>query len=311
MESSSNALPQSAPHLLADETASERAGSAAASRVEVNRLANGLVQAKVATFCKKFCFNNRRIHRCTVDPKWGRGESTAPLCDAGNATYLWMLEQLAGEHRIVALEAKGISSLEAYWRKVMGSRPFWERFKDWRFGRRIRVPAYVKALDKDAHKVFWFMCDGDAAPNIAQRVGRPEAEIARLVGQINRELQRRNHAGVPVVPQTESLTRWTEHDESEQAELASEEIEPDEHLWRQHVMEAYGSLTWQEQFIVDAMVVDGLSAKAVLTALQVQNIQLGEDCDPNQMNVQSVYYFLRKTLAKVQKIALTVEEKSE
>lgn len=273
-----------------------------ASAENMVSLASAVAQSKLAAFCKTFCFDHRKTYRCTVDEHWGTRAADAPLCDWGNATYLWMIEDLAGPGRLDKLRAKGVASLEAYWRTVVKSLPFWERFKDWRFQRRIRVPAYIKAIDDDAHRIFWLLCDGDTVPNMAQRLGRAETEVTHIVASIHRELHKRGRAHLLETRVLVSLTRADEDDDAEDQDFVSNDLPLDEQIHQQRVNAAYRELSWQEQWIIDAMVVDGLSARDALTALVEQQVSLDGATTPDALNVQHVYYFLRKTLAKLRAV---------
>lgn len=272
------------------------------------KIASDLVRPRVAHFCKKVCFDNRRQYRCTVDPAWSRAPRDAALCDWGNATYLWMLEELCSEKRIERVRSGAVSSVEGYWHTLVNSLPFWERFKDWRFRRRIRVPAYIKALDADAHRIFWLLCDNDSVPNMAQRLSRSEVDVARVVREIKRALQARGRIDLLQPVETVSLSGWI-GDEGEESELPLPAVEmaPEDRELQGKVRDAYESLSWQEQFVIDAMVTDGLGARAVLQALIDQNISLDGVTLPQTLNVQHIYYFLRKTLARVAKLAALSE----
>lgn len=267
-------------------------------------LASEVVRPRVVHFCKKYCFDNRRQYRCTVDPSWSVAPRDSALCEWGNATYLWMLEELCSEKRLERVRTGAVSSVEGYWHTLVNSLPFWERFKDWRFQRRIRVPAYIKALDVDAHRIFWMLCDHDDVPNMAQRLGRNEQEVAQVARDIQRILHERGRTELLRRIEVISLTGLIDADGNEtELPLPTTDVVPEDRELHAKVRAAYEKLTWQEQFIVDAMVTDGLSARAVLQALVDQNISLDGVTLPHMLNVQHVYYFLRKVLSKVAKLA--------
>jgi len=272
-------------------------------------LAQAMVAPRLPTMCKRFCGHNRQRYYCTVDPRWTRADDGAPLCDWGNAAYVWTLDQLIGEARIERRRDEDLSTTERYFAKVLHSVWFMERFKDWRFQRRIRVPAYIKAIDIDAHKIFWGLCDHDTVPNIAQRLNRGETDIARIVRQIQFELLTRNKL---MALQSRQMIPLEHHAEGEDyetdTELVSPELSHDQQVLNDQVQRAYQQLTWQEQFVVDAMVVDGLGAKDVLASLLEQGIALDGSSPPETQSIQTIYYFLRKTLAKLRVLAKLNDE---
>lgn len=274
-------------------------------------LAQTMVAPRLPTLCKRFCGNNRQRYHCTVDPHWTRAGAGAHLCDWGNATYVWTLDQLIGEARVERWRDQDPSSIGRYFGKVLYSVWFMERFKDWRFQRRIRVPPYIKAIDVDAHKIFWGLCDHDTVPNMAQRLNRAETDVARIVRQIQCELSARNKLMTLQSRQTVPLDHHSEdEDYGTDAVLVSPELSHEQQVLNDQVQQAYQQLTWQEQFVVDAMVVDGLGAKEVLASLLEQGVALDGSSSPATQSIQTVYYFLRKTLTKLRNLAQLNDEVS-
>lgn len=303
MDSAADSLPS------AESSAAPRNDTAACrppplTRAELLRLASETVQGRVAAFCKRYCFDNRARYQCTVDKHWGLSRPDSSLCEWGNATYLWMMEDLASERKLELLRDKGIVQVDQYWRKVVTSQLFWERFKDWRFRRRVRVPAYVKAIDPDAHRVFWALCDGDSPANIAQRLGRSEPEIANIAMHIRQELARRGRSELLSPARLVPLHSIdVENEDTCDIDLPAENISHENTDLCSRLAQAYSALTWQEQFLIDSMIVDELRAADVLRALQQQNLSLDEILPAHALNVQHVYYHLRKTIAKLRRLA--------
>lgn len=279
------------------------------SRADLLSLASQIVQARVAPCCKRYCFDNRARHQCTVDKRWGLSSASAPLCEWGNATYLWMMEELASDTKLASLKGKGVVHVDRYWQTVVNSGLFWERFKDWRFRRRLRVPAYIKALHPNAHRIFWALCDGDSVANIAQRLGRGEVEVAEVVALIRRALSVRGRGDLleptKVVPLHLDAP---DEDEGHELDIPAETESHEETDLRARLLAAYSKLTWQEQFLIDAMIIDELSAADTLQALVEQGVSLDGATPPQALNVQNVYYHLRKTVARLRKLASIDED---
>lgn len=266
-----------------------------------------LIEKRTVQLCKEFCYQHRYEYYCTVDGKWGVSCEQSALCEWGNATYAWMLDDLLKSNRVKPFAGKSSESTVKYFSKIIHSQIFKERFKDWRFGRRIRVPEYIKVLDKDAQKIFWRLCDHDEPENIAQQLGRPFHDVAQVVERIHRELHRRNK--IHLLLGTTNVA-MDELDEGETLNIAgtgrcaASQYEQwyEEERAKETVMNAYRKLSWKEQYVLDAMVVDGLKAGHVLQALRSIGISLTDDVPPSELTEQKVYYFLRKTMVKLKKL---------
>ena len=267
---------------------------------ELFNVLNNLINTKLNTLCKKYCFNNRYSYQCTIDLPWGLNEPDNPLCEWGNASYAWMLSELTHANRLEKIQGENSTSLSRYFGKIIHSITFIERFKNWRFQRRIRVPDYIKAIDMDAHKVFWGLCDHEDPRNMAQRLNRSEVDILSIIKRINEELVQRKRSHLLDLTQISSLTNVTNsEDQGTEVDVPIEDKSLDQMQLESKVKVAYDQLSWLEQFVIDAMIIDGLSAKAVLHSLMQQNISVDEKVKPAGMNIQHIYYFFRKTLAKL------------
>ena len=267
---------------------------------ELFTILDGLINNKLNSLCKKYCFSNRYQYQCTIDLPWGLNESDIPLCEWGNASYAWVLDELTHDNRLKKIQGENNSSITRYFSKIIHSVTFIERFKNWRFQRRIRVPEFIKAIDIDAHKIFWGLCDNDQARNIAQRLGREEQDVSEIIKRINEELVKRKRSYLLDLNPISTLSPHNDNNEKDdEAKIAFEDKTYEQFELESKVKDAYDQLTWLEQYIIDSMVIDGLSAKSVLDSLIKQNIVIDEKVKPADMNIQHVYYFFRKTLAKL------------
>jgi len=269
-------------------------------REKVTRLVNELVVEKTEKYCKEFCFENRSLYACTLDASWGCQSIDAALCEWGNGSIVWMLDDLTNDNRLNKFEGRSNSGLINYLSKIAGSFQFRERWKDWRFRRRIRVPDYIKVLDNDACKVFWKLCDQDSVPNIAQVLGRELAEIEVVVKQIFAELHARKKLHKLNLAQLVSLTGLGVGDDPDmQFDLPAGGAGGEDQLFQDQIKAAFSRLSWKEQFILEVMVIDQLDVASVLTALSEQGISIKKGVPPEETSANQVYYFRNKALSKL------------
>jgi len=259
-----------------------------------------LTDEHIERLCKKLCYGNRTHYQCTLDTSWSKTQAGSALCEWGNASYEWMLSELLHLHKQNERNDRKITLIKNYYRKIIHSVSFWERYKNWRFKRRLRVPDYIKVLDPDARQVFWWLHDQDTIINMAQRLNRSTADIRVLVSSIQHELSIRNRTYLlrPDVEVSLENLDPIESDEALKTFLPEDKIE-----LLLKIKTAFQQLTWLEQYILDSMVVDNLQANSILTALKAQSISLSDKLSPDEMNTQHVYYFLRKTIKKLRKLS--------
>lgn len=278
------------------------------AREKVSQLAKKLIMKKNRQLCKEYCYGNRLSYRCTIDSQWGGQGGDAPLCDKENDGYLWMLQDLTGVNRLLKYEGRNGATLLDYWSSIAASHSFVERWKDWRFRRRIRVPSYIHVIDDDAGRLFRWMVDGDDAANMAQRLNRDEAEVVCIVGKIVDELGQRNRLHLLERPKEISLTGFRQQVDSEgengggEWEVPVADVSVDEQEVQAILWSAWNELESVEQFVLEAMVIDGLSAKMTLQALRDEGVSLKLGVSPEDLKLQDVYYFCRKTLSKLKKL---------
>ena len=276
-----------------------------AARKKVTELVDDLINRKNSALCREHCYENCKYYACTIDRRWGNREYGAPLCENGNASYWWMLEDLTGVNRLLSYEGRNGASLLGYLTKIADSREFLGRWRDWRFKRRVRVPAYIDVLDEDADRLFRWMVDRDEVPNMAQRLDRDEDEIREIWERIVVELtkKRRLHLldGTREVSMT-SLGRPgdanDEYDGSEY-EIPHYDVPMEDLQLREIVREAWKKLNYIEQFVLEAMGIDELTAKETLRALTEEGLSVKDGVPPENLKLQDIYYFYRKTVSKL------------
>ena len=272
-----------------------------AARKIVNEMIHNIISYQTDRFCKRFCRENQFYYVCTLARPWNSAPKDAPLCEWGNASYAWMLEDLANANRLRQYEGKHGARLSDYIYRIANSLPFYERWKDWRFGRKVHVPTYIQDLSPEAHKVFHALRSGDAIANIAQRLGKSVSEIEALSQRIIILLTQKNRLHLLDPPNTVSLSDMHKSDDEDAAEadLPFFDMDPAQQETHDQLWQAWKKLSAVEQFVLEAMLIDEQDANDVLNALKKLDIAIADGVAPQQTNRQQLYYFRRKTLAKL------------
>ena len=269
------------------------------ARQQVNELAHPMVSYQTDRFCKRFCAENKYLYRCTLETPCGNAPSGALLCEWGNASYTWMLNELTHEQRLLQYEAKNDARLQDYMYHIANSLPFYERWKDWRFGRRVRVPDYIKEIDPDAARVFLAMRSGDNSDLIAQKCNISLNHAETIAQKIIVTLTKRHRLYLLNQEREQSLSQNYDEDPSSDMEIAVYDPDPVQTQRAEHLHKAWQKLSVVEQFVMEAMVIDEQDANDVLLALKKLNIQINDKVAPEDTDRQQLYYFRRKTLAKL------------
>ncbi len=270
------------------------------ARGQITQLVDAIIKYQNQRLCKKYCHGNYRHHQCTLRIDWHHVAHEAPLCEWGNAGYAWMLEDLTRETRLRRYDGRNGAGLKDYMFQIANSLPFFERWKDWRFGRRVHVPTYVRELGPGADRVFYGMVDGEDLAHLAQHLQFSLDQVQAYARQIILELTRRNRLYLLDPPKTLSLTGMHSYDledDSDQADIATWDSSAEDEQMRARLQQAWAQLTAVEQFVLEAMLVDETDAHEVLAALERLGLTLEEGGAP--LDRQRLYYFRRKTLAKL------------
>jgi len=273
------------------------------ARQEVNRITQPLIDYQTNRYCKRFCSENQYLYRCTLKPPLGSLRKDVAWCEWGNASYAWMLNDLSNEKRLLKYQGINGASLFDYFYQIANSLPFYERWKDWRFGRRVHVPTYIKVISPDASKVFLGLRSGENISMLAQKLNRSMIEIEDLVQNIICLLTEKKRLHLLNPPSTVSMTESssdTEDDlQSRQLELASydESIESQED--KQRLKLAWSRLEPAEQFVLESLLIEEQDAEDVLAALIKLKISIKKGVSPEETNRQQLYYFRRKSLERL------------
>jgi hypothetical protein len=276
-----------------------------AARREINDLAHPMISYQTERFCKRFCAENKFLYRCSLEMPWGNAPRDALLCEWGNASYAWMLNDLTHENRLQQYEGRNGARLQDYIFCIANSLPFYERWKDWRFGRRIRVPDYVKDIDADAARVFLAMRGGDNIELVAQKCGLNLQATEVIAQKIIIVLTKKHRLHLLSPDYEQPLSEPQSRDEVASSEPAPDQdiavYDPDPALQQraQQLHDAWQQLTAVEQFVMEAMVIDEQDANDVLAALKKLNIQINDRMSAQDTDRQQLYYFRRKTLARL------------
>ncbi|NOZ53897.1 MAG: hypothetical protein GXP08_12320 [Gammaproteobacteria bacterium] len=286
------------------ELAVEAASGDKSARTKVNKIVDPIITYQTERFCKRFCNENRYLYSCTLANAWGTPSKDAILCEWGNASYGWMLNDLTNPKRLRKFDGRNNAHLGKYVFQIANSLPFYERWKDWRFGRKIHVPTYIQDMNPNAAKIFFALRSGNNVPLIAQKLAICENDVDAIAQRIIIELTQRNRLHLLDPPSTVSLTKSsTDQEEREsQNDIAWTDLAPEQLEDNLRLKDAWQQLTPVEQYILEAMVIEEQDANDVLSALEKLNIQLNENVPANKTDRQQLYYFRRKTLARLAKL---------
>lgn len=213
-----------------------------------------------------------------------------------------MLNDLSQSRRLNNYRANNNATLFDYCYVIANSLPFYERWKDWRFGRKVHVPSYIQAVGETAKTVFYALRSQQSIEQISQQTLRPCDEIRELSRTIIRLLAQRNKLHLLNPPQNISLSQDTDNGHahsSVESETAchDEAIETGEE--KLILSKAWNSLDPIEQFIIEALVIEDQDAEIVLNSLRKLDISFKQGIAAEDLDRQQLYYFRRKTLAKL------------
>jgi len=275
------------------------------ARKQVNDIAHPIISYQSDRFCKRFCYDNRHYYRCSLQKPWGNAPADAHLCEWGNASYGWMLDDLTNSARLQKFDGRNNARLNDYLFTIANSLPFYERWKDWRFGKPLHVPTYIQELHPDAAAVFRGLYQQLNTREIAQKQTLTESLVEQLVDQIIILLTQRKRLHLLNPPRTVSLTGLDHHHDSDkepgqhQGDIAWQDIAPEDRDASLQLQQAWQTLSVAEQFVLEALMIEEQEANDVLQALQTLDISISDGVPASQTNRQQLYYFRRKTLEKL------------
>lgn len=272
------------------------------ARNQVNQLIHPVIDYHSNLFCKRFCDQHRHQFRCTLSSPWGSMSINNPLCEWGNASYGWMLDDLTHSKRLQNYQARNDATLFDYLYHIANSLPFYERWKDWRFGRKVHVPAYIENIAPQAKTVFYSLQSGHDSELIAQKLSLTKTQCETIIRKIVTELSKRHRLHLLDPPKTQSLSISGNSDDEDSGQQMDIAVTDDEFLVQDektHVNKAWQTLNAAEQFVIEALVIDDLDARKVLDALAELGISIKKGVKPEDSNVQQLYYFKRKALARL------------
>ena len=269
---------------------------------KIYTLAQPVIDFQTNRFCKRFCAENQHLYRCSLSQPIGSAKSDSALCEWGNASYGWMLDDLCRPERLKKFQARNGAGLFGYIYSIANSLPFYERWKDWRFGRKIRVPAYVKSIGEQADKIFYLLRNQQDLQSIAQQLALPIDDVESCARQIIASLTKRHKLYLLDSPVLTSLTHSTQEgidDSTHQADIATFDEPPEQHQQREQLQCAWRHLDAVEQFVLEALVVDEQDTGEVLEALAALDISIKPGLPARETDRQQLYYFKRKCLSKL------------
>ena len=282
--------------------AQDAADNDVSARKEVNALIEPIIDYQTNRYCKRFCKENRTQFKCTLKSPVSNAPVDASLCEWGNGSYAWMLNDLSSTSRLKKYQANNNATLFDYCYVIANSLPFYERWKDWRFGRKVHVPTYIQALGKKAVAVFYALRSQQPLEHISQQTSMPLEQARQLSREIIKLLTRKNKLYLLKPAQDISLSQH-EADDKAQSTLESETATYDESIEIQEenllLSKAWSSLNPVEQFVIEALVIEEQDADIVLNSLRKLDISFKDGVAVEDLDRQQLYYFRRKTLAKL------------
>jgi len=268
----------------------------------VNEIAHPVIEFQTSRFCKRFCRENQHLYRCSLSKPIGSARADAALCEWGNASYGWMLDDLCKPGRLQKYEGRNQANLFDYLYSIANSLPFYERWKDWRFGRRLQVPMYIRELGDHAAAVFYAMRGNQSMALIAQTAGLSTAETEALASEIVLQLTRRHKLYLLDPPQEVSLSlvgAGGDDESAHQRDILVDDTEVEAQEQRDQLRQAWSKLDATEQFVLEAMIIEEQDADDVLTALRALDVSIKPGVTAEQSNRQQLYYFKRKALSRL------------
>ncbi len=282
--------------------AQDAAENDASARKKVNDLIEPIIQYQTNRFCKRFCKENRSLFRCTLKSPTGASPAGASFCEWGNGSYAWMLNDLSSANRLKKYQANNNATLFDYCYVIANSLPFYERWKDWRFGRKVYVPAYIQALGKTAITVFYALRSQQSIEQISQQTSQSVSQTKILSRNIVKLLTQKNKLFLLNPTQNISLTQGGDDANARstvEAETATYDTPLENHEQVLLLSKAWKNLNPIEQFIIEALVIEERDAEVVLDTLVKLNISFKAGVAATDLDRQQLYYFRRKTLAKL------------
>jgi len=287
------------------ELAKQAASGDRTARREVNSLADPIIRFQTRRFCKRYCNENRYRYICTLIESRATPPRDAVLCEWGNASYAWMLDDLTSPARLKQFSSSNGARLNDYIYYIANSLPFYERWKDWRFGRKVHVPTYIKALFPEAGKIFFALRAGETIAAIAQKLASNEQLVEDMCQQVIISLTQKKRLHLLDPPATVSLTesggnQQTAHDSyGSQTDIADYDEAPELMENKQKLATAWQQLSPVEQYVIEAMVLEEQDTADVLQTLQKLDISIKPGVAACDTNRQQLYYYRRKTLARL------------
>lgn len=261
------------------------------ARQTIAEIAHPFINQQNRRLCKRYCRDNYRQYRCTIDSSRGVKAANAPLCEWGNAGYGWMLDYLVRDERLNQYKGRNGARLRTYFRHISRSFIFLDHWRNWRFERRVYVPKCITNLGKEAKRIFLRLYDGDAIPNIAQQLNLSVEVVEAGAREINMVLTA-EHSLYRLQP-------LQKHSLCDDTEIASYDLDPEDRELFDRVVIELGNMDVLSRRVIKLRLIDGLSMQQVTETLKDQKCSVKQGVAPENMNTQQVFYFFRRALARL------------
>jgi len=280
---------------------------------KINSIAHPIISYQTQKLCRLYCHQLHQHYSCTLveNPKPAPRNSDAPLCEWGNASYGWMLNELVRPSRLQNYQAKNNASLVDYFFVIANSFSFKERWKNWRLVNNVHVPVCIQRISKSAIRVFYGLYNGNSIDKIASdcKLNLKETEdLIDLVTLVLTQQGKLNSLNKNALVSLTNLNSEIDSDTEDYHSLQEADIpiydidQAKKEDWLK-IEKAWKQLTGTEQFILQSMVVEKESAENVLEVINTLGLSLQSGMQPKENDIQQLYYFRRKTLKKLAKLS--------
>jgi len=283
------------------------------SRIQINEIVYPIISKRTESFCKKYCQGNQYKFACTLPennylpPSSKQGD--APLCEWGNASYAWMLEDLTNQSRLESFRGENGASITTYFQHIANSVPFRERWKDWRFRNRVHIPACVREIHQLAPTIFLGLYNQKSLPDIAQQLKLNTHFVSNMADKVMVTLTKNRKLHLLLPKKEVSLTGFGDNDNDSdsgnehQGHIRDDSYNIVKEQEKDIIREAWKKLSCVEQFVLEEMLINEEDAYDVLESLEAMNISIKPGVLPENTNRQQLFYFRRKAIKKLAKIA--------
>lgn len=236
--------------------------------------------------------------------------SSATLCEWGNGSYEWMLNELTSDKRLSKFHGKEGARLVDYFFVIAHSIPFYERWKDWRFNNRVYVPRYICELHVNAKQIFRCIKRQLSSNEIASETMLETNKVKTISREIIKELIKHGRMHL-LTPEKEILYEETADADTESGLFSTEHLFNSDFRQSDAIKIAFSKLSVLEKHVISAFFIEDMPAKKVLQTLQSIDFQENSKTTEKIADLQKLYYFRRKSIKNLYQVFQTELENRE